>query len=51
VPAPDYASLPRRGRSWETTRHQHYRLYLIGQPVGETITRTTTFLSELAPSA
>jgi hypothetical protein len=51
IPAPDCASMPPRGRSWETTRHQHYRMYLADQSVGETITRTTTFLAELAPGA
>jgi hypothetical protein len=51
VPAPDCASLPPRGRSWETARHKHYRLYLVGQQVGETITHATTFLTQLAPAA
>jgi len=50
VPAPDYSSLPPRGRSWETARHKHYRLYLVGQQVGETITRATTFLTQLTPA-
>jgi len=51
VPAPDCTSIPPRSRSWEATRHQHYRLYLAGQPLGETITRATAFLTELAPCA
>lgn len=51
VPAPDCSSLPPRGRSWESTRHQHYRRYVVGQQVGETITRATTFLNQLVPTA
>jgi hypothetical protein len=51
VPAPDCSSLPPRGRSWETARHQHYRLHLADRQVGETITQATTFLARLAPSA
>ena len=50
VSAPDRTSLPPRGRNWETTRHQHYRLYLAGRPVGETISRATTFLTQLIPA-
>jgi hypothetical protein len=51
VPAPDRASIPPRGLSWETTRHQHYRMYLADRPVGEAITHATAFLTELASSA
>jgi hypothetical protein len=50
VPAPDCSSMPPRSRSWESTRHQHYRRYLVGQQVGETITRAATFLTQLAPA-
>jgi hypothetical protein len=48
VPAPVSAALPQRSRTWETGRYQHYRLYLAGRPVGETINRAATFLTQLA---
>lgn len=47
VPAPVSAALPQRARTWETGRYQHYRVYLAGRPVGETIDRATRFLAQL----
>jgi hypothetical protein len=48
VPAPVSTALPQRSRTWETGRYLHYRTYLAGRPVGETINRATAFLTQLA---
>jgi hypothetical protein len=50
VPTPVSAALPQRTRTWETGRHLHYRVYLADQPVGETIDRAATFLTQVIPA-
>jgi hypothetical protein len=50
VPAPVSAALPQRARTWETGRYMHYRAYLAGRPVGETIDRAAKFLTQLNPA-
>ncbi len=47
VPASVSAALPQRARTWETGRYLQYRIYLAGQPVGETIDRAASFLTQL----
>lgn len=44
VPASVSGALPQRARRWETGRYLHYRAYLAGRPVGETISRSAKFL-------
>jgi hypothetical protein len=51
VPAPVSAALPQRARTWETGRYLHYRIYLADRPIGETINRATTFLTQLIPTS
>jgi hypothetical protein len=51
VPAPVSAALPQRTRAWETGRYLHYRAYLAGRPVGETIKRAARFLTRLTPAS
>ena len=48
VPAPVSTALPQRSKTWETGRYLHYRAYLADRPVGETISRATAFLTQLA---
>ena len=43
------AALPQRTRSWEARRYEHYRVYLAGRPVGETVDRAAGFLTRLVP--
>jgi hypothetical protein len=49
VPAPPSLSLPPPARAWKADRHLHYRRYLVGRPVGETVNRGTVFLTQLVP--
>jgi hypothetical protein len=51
VPAPVSAALPQRARAWEKGRYLHYRAYLAGRPVGETINRAAKFLTQLIPAS
>jgi hypothetical protein len=51
VPAPVSGMLPQRATSWETGRYLHYRAYLADRPVGETINRAATFLTQLIPAS
>jgi hypothetical protein len=51
VPAPVSAALPQRTRAWEAGRYLHYRAYLAGRPVGETINRAARFLTQLIPAS
>lgn len=39
---------PGRSTAWENSRYLHYRAYLAGRPVGETIHRTAGYLVQLA---
>jgi hypothetical protein len=39
--------LRQRSRTWENSRYLHYRAYLAGRPVGETINRAAGFLTQL----
>ena len=48
VPAPVSTALPQRSKTWETGRYLHYRGYLADRPVGETISRATASLTQLA---
>lgn len=50
VIAPASPALPQRARSWEAERYQHYRVYLAGRPVGESIERGASFLIRLIPA-
>lgn len=50
VPSPVSAALPQRTRTWETSRHLHYLLYLADRPVGETIDRAAAFLTQVIPA-
>jgi hypothetical protein len=50
VPSPVSIALPHRTRAWETGRHLHYRVYLADRPVGETIHRAATFLTQVIPA-
>ncbi|MGH3214241.1 MAG: hypothetical protein ACRDN1_07565 [Trebonia sp.] len=50
VPSPVSAALPQRTRKWETGRYLHYRVYLADRPVGETIDRAATFLTQVVPA-
>ncbi len=47
VPAPATSMLRQRSRTWENSRYLHYRSYLAGRPVGETINRAAGFLIQL----
>jgi hypothetical protein len=47
VPARVAGALPQRSRTWETGRYLHYGAHLAGRPVGETIHRATSFLTQL----
>jgi hypothetical protein len=49
VPAAVPAALPPGTRTGETTRFLHYRAYLAGRPIGETIARAIAFLTHLYP--
>jgi hypothetical protein len=51
APVPVSGMLPQRSRSskaWENSRYLHYRAYLAGRPVGETIQRAAGYLTQLA---
>jgi hypothetical protein len=41
--------LQQRAKAWKADRYLHYRAYLAGRPVGETINRATVFLTQLIP--
>ncbi|HKS53024.1 MAG TPA: hypothetical protein VJS67_14260, partial [Pseudonocardiaceae bacterium] len=45
VPEPALASLPRRGRAWEVSRHRAYQTHLAGHTIGETFGHAVTFLT------
>jgi hypothetical protein len=44
VPEPVLATLPARGQEWEMTRYREYQARLADRPIGETFSRTATFL-------
>ncbi len=50
VAAPPTRMLRQRS-TWENSRYLHYRAYLAGRPVGETINRTAGFLIQLAAAS
>ena len=51
LPALVSAALPQRARTWEKGRYLHYRVYLADRPVGETINRASTFLTQPIPAS
>jgi hypothetical protein len=48
---PELASLPPRGRAWETTRYRAYQAQLAGRTIGDTFGRATAFLELAAAGA
>jgi hypothetical protein len=51
VPEPPLASLPPRGRAWETMRYRAYQAQLAGHTIGETFGRAGKFLKLAAANA
>ena len=45
LPEPALASLPPRGREWETTRYRAYQAQLAGHTIGETFGQAAAFLT------
>jgi hypothetical protein len=53
-PVPVPGMLPQRSRrstAWQKSRYLHYRAYLAGRPVGETIHRAAGYLIQLATAS
>jgi hypothetical protein len=51
LPAPAVAALPPRGQEWELIRYRSYQDLLAGRTVGDTFTRTSAFLDQVATAA
>jgi hypothetical protein len=48
LPALQLGAVAPGGRRWEAARYRHYSAYLARQPVGDTMTRTATFLNDIS---
>jgi hypothetical protein len=51
LPVPSIATLPPRGQEWELSRYQAYQDLLAGRTIGETFSRTSAFLDQVATTA